>query len=340
MTPRSAANVKVNTRGIAYIAVSVALIAVCSWISIPTAVPFTLQTLGIFLAVGLLGGRRGTAAVAVYILLGAAGLPVYGQFTGGLGILLGYTGGYFLGFFLTALLLWGMERLWGRSLLVLGAGMVLSLPLCYACGLGWARLFYYPGESFWTLLAWFVFPYILPDLGKAALALALIRRLRRCIPEARPPRNPAGSGVLSGKAGDRTSPLPDGALPDPLPLRPHHGMCLRYFRGQGYSREFSVRMAQIQAQLTAEHAVTLTEGLDEICAACPNRPEGRCADQEKTGRYDRGVLEICGLRAGESLPYGDFAALVEERILAPGRRAEICGDCQWNHLCGGGGERE
>ena len=70
-----AAATKFRTRDIAYIAVFVALMAICSWISIPTAIPFTLQTMAIFLAAGLLGGRRGTLAVLAYILLGAVGAP-------------------------------------------------------------------------------------------------------------------------------------------------------------------------------------------------------------------------------------------------------------------------
>ena len=48
---------KIRTRDIAYIAIFTALTAVCSWISIPTAIPFTLQTMAVFLAVGLLGGK-------------------------------------------------------------------------------------------------------------------------------------------------------------------------------------------------------------------------------------------------------------------------------------------
>ena len=60
-----------------------ALIAVCAWITVPGTIPFTLQTMGVFLAVGLLGGKRGTAAVLVYILLGAVGMPVFSGFSGG-----------------------------------------------------------------------------------------------------------------------------------------------------------------------------------------------------------------------------------------------------------------
>ena len=66
-----------KTRELAYTGILAALIAVCSWISIPTAVPFTLQTFAVFLTLGLLGGRLGTLAVTVYLLLGAVGLPVF-----------------------------------------------------------------------------------------------------------------------------------------------------------------------------------------------------------------------------------------------------------------------
>ena len=82
-----------KTRDVAYIGMFAALMAICSWISIPTTVPFTLQTMGVFTAVGLLGGKRGTTAVLVYILMGAIGLPVFSGFTGGMGILFGSTGG-------------------------------------------------------------------------------------------------------------------------------------------------------------------------------------------------------------------------------------------------------
>ena len=84
---------KTKTYDLAYIAIFAVLIAICSWISIPMTVPFTLQTFGVFMAVGVLGGKRGSLAVLVYILLGAIGVPVFAGFSGGLGILLNNTGG-------------------------------------------------------------------------------------------------------------------------------------------------------------------------------------------------------------------------------------------------------
>jgi biotin transport system substrate-specific component len=60
---------KFSVRDMALSALFAALIAVCSWISVPSAVPFTLQTFGVFMAAGLLGGKRGTVSVLIYILL-------------------------------------------------------------------------------------------------------------------------------------------------------------------------------------------------------------------------------------------------------------------------------
>ena len=67
----------------AYIALMAVLISVCSWLSVPAAIPFTMQTYAVFTALLLLGGRRGSIAVAVYIALGAVGLPVFSGFAGG-----------------------------------------------------------------------------------------------------------------------------------------------------------------------------------------------------------------------------------------------------------------
>ena len=87
-----------------YMAVCAALIAICAWITVPAAVPFTLQTFAIFFVLSLLGGKRGTIAILVYILLGAVGLPVFSGFNGGLGALLGTTGGYIFGFLFIGLI--------------------------------------------------------------------------------------------------------------------------------------------------------------------------------------------------------------------------------------------
>ena len=169
-----------RTQELARAALFAALIAICSWISIPTAVPFTLQTFAVFLALGVLGGKLGALAVGVYLLLGAVGLPVFAGFSGGLGALLGATGGYLLGFLLTALTVWGAERLWGRSAPVFLASCLAGLGLCYLFGTVWFAAVYASSSGpvgLAAVLGWCVAPFVLPDLAKLALALALRRRL-------------------------------------------------------------------------------------------------------------------------------------------------------------------
>lgn len=168
----------------AYIALFAVIIAVCAWISVPTTVPFTLQTFGIFLAVGVLGGKRGTLAVLVYLLLGAVGVPVFAGFSGGIGCLLGSTGGYIVGFLLAALVMWLMERLLGDKMWVLALSMVLGLAVCYAFGTAWFMAVYAGTTGaigLMTALGWCVVPFILPDLIKIALALVICRRLAAAI---------------------------------------------------------------------------------------------------------------------------------------------------------------
>ena len=169
-----------RTKDLCYMALMAVLIAVCSWISIQTVVPFTLQTFAVFCALELLGGARGTIAVAVYLLLGAVGVPVFAGFTGGLGILFGSTGGYLLGFLLTGLVYWLFERL-GRSLWLRVAALLLGLALCYAFGTLWFIEVYSRANgplSVMTALSWCVLPFLLPDGLKLALALLLSARVK------------------------------------------------------------------------------------------------------------------------------------------------------------------
>lgn len=170
-----------SARDTALIGLFAALMAVCSWISIPASVPFTMQTFGVFLTIGLLGGKRGTLAVLVFLLMGAIGLPVFSGFTGGLGHILGVTGGYITGFLFSALLMWLIESLAGRSIPVLTASMAAGLLVCYAFGTAWFMTVYAKQSGpigLTAALSMCVLPYIIPDLCKIALAVLLTKRLR------------------------------------------------------------------------------------------------------------------------------------------------------------------
>lgn len=151
-----------------------ALIAVCAWICIPVGdISFTLQTLGIFLSLGLLGGKRGCAAIAIYLLLGAAGMPVFSGFRGGLGALVGVTGGFLWGFLFCGLTYWALER-FGKL-----PAMIAGQFICCLCGCIWFYL--YAGGGLWVILLRCVVPFLIPDAAKLYLAYILTRRLSRHI---------------------------------------------------------------------------------------------------------------------------------------------------------------
>lgn len=176
--------VRSKTYDMVYIAVFAVLMAICSWISIPATVPFTLQTFAVFLTVGVLGGKRGSMAVLIYILLGAIGIPVFAGFSGGLVALLGNTGGYIIGFLFSALVMWLMEKLLGKKTWVLAVSMVLGLVVCYAVGTVWFMVVYTQKTGaigIATVLSLCVIPFIIPDLIKIALALGLSKRLSKLL---------------------------------------------------------------------------------------------------------------------------------------------------------------
>ena len=175
---------KFKATDIAYIGIFSAIIALFSWVSIPTTVPFTLQTLAIFLSLTLLGGRNGFYSVLVYIALGAAGIPVFSGFKGGLGVLAGNTGGYIVGFILLGAVYWIMTSIFGEKLHIQIIALVLGLLICYAFGTAWFMYLYIKANgavTLMTVLGWCVFPFILPDAIKMAVAILLAKRLRKFI---------------------------------------------------------------------------------------------------------------------------------------------------------------
>lgn len=153
-----------------------ALMGVCAWLAVPVGdTVITMQTFGVFFGLGLLGGKKGTIACCVYLLLGAVGLPVFSGFQGGIGILLGPTGGYLFGFMLTCLsycLLEGRVPMW--------LNMVVGLLLCYICGSLWFY-FAYTEAGLWAVVLKCVVPYLLPDALKLTLAVVIGKRMKENI---------------------------------------------------------------------------------------------------------------------------------------------------------------
>ena len=159
-----------KTKDMAYIALMAVLISVCSWLSVPAAIPFTMQTYAVFTALLLLGGT-----------LGAVGLPVFSGFAGGIGKLMGPSGGYIFGFMLTALCYWLCERVLGKKLWVKTVSLVVGLALCYAFGTVWFVKVYSAAKpiSYASALGMCVFPFIVPDLVKMVLAFLTERVIKK-----------------------------------------------------------------------------------------------------------------------------------------------------------------
>lgn len=176
---------KINTVDIAYIGIFAAIIAVCSWISIPLTVPVTLQTMAVCIAAGLLGTKKGTLAIFVYILLGLIGVPVFSGFSSGVGVLFGSTGGYIIGFIFTALIVGIMVKLLGKKIWVYAVSMVIGIAVCYAFGTIWFIVVYNNNNadavSVSAALGMCVIPFIIPDLVKIAAATLLCARLNKYV---------------------------------------------------------------------------------------------------------------------------------------------------------------
>ena len=119
-----------------------------------------------------------------------------------------------------------------------------------------------------------------------------------------------------------------------LHLRPHHGVCIRFFQGKGYDPAFVQNMQEVIRQLEAQDPmICLTNFCDVLCRSCPYRQGTICQSAGKVAALDAAVLSICGIREGTALRWSEFSALVREMLLEPGFQPEVCSDCQWYPIC-------
>jgi len=124
---------KLSIRDLCRIAIFTAFVAICAQIAIPLGpVPQTLQTWGIMLAGLVLGAKHGTMAIIVYVLLGAAGAPVFAAFNGGIAHIVGPSGGFILSFPIIAAIVGLAPK--KDSHLWLFCGIVFALAINFAAG--------------------------------------------------------------------------------------------------------------------------------------------------------------------------------------------------------------
>jgi biotin transport system substrate-specific component len=169
-----------NLQKMVLAALMAALTAAGAYMAIPIGpVPIVLQSLFVILSGLVLGSRWAAASMAIYLLAGIIGLPVFAGGSGGLAKLLGPTGGYLVGFLLAAYLI-GLvaERSDGRLWINL-LGLVAGSLLIYLCGVAWLKTIL--GVSLNKALAMGMWPFLPGDALKIAAALALDRSLRPLI---------------------------------------------------------------------------------------------------------------------------------------------------------------
>ncbi len=177
------------TKTLAMIALMTAVTCVLAPLSVPIGVvPISLTNFAIYLSVYLLGWKKGTVSYLIYLLIGIVGLPVFSGFSGGLGKLVGPTGGYLIGFILIAVIAGMFIEKFPKQkpvqITLCFVGMILGTAVCYLFGTVWFVQIYAGTETPYTYsaaLSACVFPFIPGDLAKMVIAAILGPQLRKAL---------------------------------------------------------------------------------------------------------------------------------------------------------------
>lgn len=172
---------------LAFCALFAAFTAVMSQLSIPIQpIPINLATLSVYLAGAVLGAKYGTVSQAIYVLLGAVGLPVFAQLSGGIYVILGPTGGYIIGYIAAAWLIGSLCDRFGRRIPQLALFMTAGILFCYLLGTAW--FMFVTKTGLFASLTMCVFPFLPGDAAKIAFAAMLSPRLNTAVQKQLPVR--------------------------------------------------------------------------------------------------------------------------------------------------------
>ena len=177
-----------KTKTLTLCAIFAAILCVCSVVTIPIGpVPITLGLFGIMLTAVILGAKKGAISVLVFILLGAVGLPVFSGFKGGVGVLLGPTGGYIWSYIIVALFIGRFaakeyDNKW-FAILRIFVVCLIGIVICYA--LGTVQFMIVRKMDFVKSLSLCVIPFIPFDICKAAVSAYVGYTVRAALLKAR-----------------------------------------------------------------------------------------------------------------------------------------------------------
>ena len=168
---------RTKTYEITMTALMAAVTCILAPLSIPIGpVPISFTNLAIYLSLYLLGWKKGTISYLIYLLLGLVGLPVFSGFNGGLTRLAGPTGGYIIGYVVSAYVTgWVLERFGKRTVKTLALSILAGWLVTYSFGTLWFS--YITHTSFTAALSLCVIPFLPGDLLKTCITIVLVRRL-------------------------------------------------------------------------------------------------------------------------------------------------------------------
>ena len=166
-----------KTKDMVLTGVFAAVICVFSPFTIPIgAVPISLATFAVYLAAAVLGTKKGTFAVLIYILIGMAGVPVFSGFAGGIGKILGVTGGYIIGYIPCALAIGVFTERFGGKNYIYHLALVIGTLILYSFGTAWFMV--QSGNGLMQSLTVCVFPFLVGDAIKIAAASIVAIKLK------------------------------------------------------------------------------------------------------------------------------------------------------------------
>lgn len=164
---------------ITFVAMCVAFLTLCSWISIPFFVNVTFQIFAVFLISSISTPVISLLGVTSYILLGLIGVPVFSGFKNGISAFTGASGGFLIGFVISALMISLFSRHYFEKRSLHIVIMLISLLTCYLCGVLWYIFVYNYSVSVPLVdsLIICVLPFVIPDILKILLVLIVYRKL-------------------------------------------------------------------------------------------------------------------------------------------------------------------
>ena len=170
---------RTKTHKMVLCALFAAMTAVLSQIAIPIGpVPINLATFAVFCAGALLGSKLGALSFIIWAALGAVGVPVFTMFRGGLGALVGPTGGYIIGYipaaFITGLLIETINE--DDQIYPYPVAMLAGMLAYFTLGTAW--FMFSTNTGLWNALMFCVIPFLPGDLVKIVAATVVAKRLR------------------------------------------------------------------------------------------------------------------------------------------------------------------